>query len=188
MPLVALSRRGRREKSSVNDLGHVGGGSGQSKWSFQNQMRRAWGAQAPRVRTVLSSLALIAEDGDAVALTEDGRMLARLLTGLDRPAPLFASDTLCWGGAVLLRLRCDANNQRTLLAAFQEDGWPDEIDDPLPGGGGVTARDRLHNTVQSLMKRLPPDTIRFGLAKGGAAVCWMAKGTGEGGSPQIAPG
>jgi hypothetical protein len=171
----------------VKDLGHVGG-SGQSNRSFLHQLRQAWGRRAQRLRTVLSSLALITDDGEAVALTEGGRTLARLLAGLDRPIPTFAGDTLRWGGAVILRLRCDASNQSTLLAAFQEDGWPTEIDDPLPGGGGVSARDRLHNTVQSLMKRMPPDTIRFALAKGGAAVCWMAEGTGEARSPQIASG
>ena len=54
-------------------------------------------------------------------------------------------------GKVLLKcIRQRAKNQETILASFEELGWPPHIDDPLPGGDTVDAVERLHEAVKKL--------------------------------------
>ena len=57
-----------------------------------------------------------------------------------------------------------APNQEKVLAAFQEENWPDAIDDPLPFG-------KLATTVESLNDRL--QHIKFTLNGAGTGVCWQ---------------
>ena len=61
------------------------------------------------------------------------------------------------------RFKRTAPDQEKLLAAFQEEEWPDAIDDPLPPG-------KLATTVESLNDRL--QHIRFSLNGAGTGVCW----------------
>jgi hypothetical protein len=51
---------------------------------------------------------------------------------------------------VAKRFRRPAKNQEVILAAFQEEGWPSRIDDPLFGEKNRDAQDRLHATVKKL--------------------------------------
>jgi hypothetical protein len=53
--------------------------------------------------------------------------------------------------------------QEKILAAFQEEGWPDAIDDPLDAG-------KLGRTVESLNDRL--QHVKFTLNGAGTGVCW----------------
>ena len=74
-----------------------------------------------------------------------------------------------WLGGVLVKaFRQPAINQVTILAAFQEEGWPHHIDDPLPGGDNVDSQDRLHDAIRRLNQQ-KVSLIRFlsdGLGKG----------------------
>ena len=54
-----------------------------------------------------------------------------------------------------------APNQELLLSAFQESGWPNKIDDPLPQDFCVPPEHRLRETVKSLNKALQSSPIRF---------------------------
>jgi hypothetical protein len=54
------------------------------------------------------------------------------------------------GNVLVKRFRQPAKNQETVLAAFQEDGWPAHVDNPLSGDVDIDARDRLHDTVRKL--------------------------------------
>jgi len=74
-------------------------------------------------------------------------------------------------GIVLKRFRQSAKNQETILAAFQEEGWPPRIDDPLPGGDNVDARDRLHNAVRKLNQQ-KIHLIRFLCDGTGQGITW----------------
>jgi hypothetical protein len=56
-----------------------------------------------------------------------------------------------------------AANQVKVLQAFEEEGWPDAIFDPL-------ARGKLARTVESLNDRL--EHIKFGLNGDETGVCW----------------
>jgi hypothetical protein len=57
---------------------------------------------------------------------------------------------LRFGAQVIKRFRQPAKNQETILASFQEEGWPAHIDDPLFGGDERDAQERLHNAIKRL--------------------------------------
>jgi hypothetical protein len=74
-------------------------------------------------------------------------------------APICRSEVPFWdrerrelrlGTVLVKRFRQPARNQETILAAFQEDGWPAHLDNPLAGDDATLARDRLHDTVRKL--------------------------------------
>jgi hypothetical protein len=84
-----------------------------------------------------------------------------------REVPAWDETARClrFRGVVCKRYKQPAPDQERVLATFQEDGWPDAVDDPLPPG-------KLVQTVESLNKRLA--YIRFGLNGAGTGVCWRA--------------
>jgi hypothetical protein len=57
---------------------------------------------------------------------------------------------LRYGGQLVKWYRLPAICQETLLAAFQEDGWPPRIDDPLPRLANIDPKSRLHEAVRRL--------------------------------------
>jgi len=54
------------------------------------------------------------------------------------------------GDIVVKRFRQPARNQEIILAAFQEEGWPPHIDNPLSGDSETSASERLHDAVRRL--------------------------------------
>lgn len=72
-------------------------------------------------------------------------------------------------GQLIRKIRVMANpsNIQRIVDAFQEEGWPTSIDNPLPGGED---QHRLHLTLQSLNRGLK--RIRFRGHKGGSAIYW----------------
>lgn len=73
------------------------------------------------------------------------------------------------GVRLVKRFKWPAMNQETLLAAFQEEGWPIRIDDPLPPKAEQDPKRRLHDTIKSLNRNQQDRLIRF-----------KGDGTGEG--------
>jgi hypothetical protein len=73
-------------------------------------------------------------------------------------------------GEVVKEFRLPSPNQETVLMAFEEEGWPPRIDDPLPQHSGVDPKRRLHDTIKSLNRNQKRGRMRF-----------MGDGTGEGG-------
>jgi hypothetical protein len=73
-------------------------------------------------------------------------------TGEIPPLPFWDGERreLRLGNVLVKRFRQPAKNQETVLAAFQEDGWPAHVDNPLSGDADIDARDRLHDTVRKL--------------------------------------
>lgn len=65
-------------------------------------------------------------------------------------------------------------NQRCILAAFQEEDWPERIDDPLPGHRGIDPKRRLIDTIVCLNKGLTHQLIRFHGDGTGTGVIWLA--------------
>jgi hypothetical protein len=53
-------------------------------------------------------------------------------------------------GQVVKQYHVPARNQERVLAAFQEEGWPDRIDDPLPGRPDHDPKRRLNDTIKKL--------------------------------------
>jgi hypothetical protein len=67
-----------------------------------------------------------------------------------------------WLGRQLIkRFTQPAPNQERILAAFQEEGWPRRIDDPLPGDGRVDQHNRLREAVRSLNEHQTNKLIVF---------------------------
>ncbi len=77
--------------------------------------------------------------------------------------------TLHFCGHVVKRIRRPSPNQATVLTAFEEEGWPDQIDDPLPPTVRIDSKRRLHDTIKWLNRH---HEIRV--------LCFTGDGTGEG--------
>ena len=75
------------------------------------------------------------------------------------------------GDVVLKRFRQPAVSQETILAAFEEEGWPLHIDNPLPGHDDGDAVDRLHGAVRRLNNQRK-GLIRFECDGRGEGVFW----------------
>ncbi len=73
------------------------------------------------------------------------------------------------GDVVVKRFKVRASNQERVLSAFEEEGWPPCIDDPLPRRADLDPKRRLHETINSLNRSQKHRLIRF-----------MGNGKGEG--------
>lgn len=79
---------------------------------------------------------------------------------------------LCVGEAVVKRFRQRSPLQELLLTAFEEEGWPQRIADPLPRRAEQNPKRRLHDTIRSLnLNQLAP-LVRFGGDGTGEGVIW----------------
>lgn len=65
-----------------------------------------------------------------------------------------------------------ATNVVAILDAFEEQGWPNRIDDPLPGG---TDKQRLREAVRNLNRELT--RIRFRADGSGTGIVWQTTHT-----------
>ena len=79
---------------------------------------------------------------------------------------------LRWGDTVVKQFKVPAPNQELILAAFQEDGWPVRIDDPLPPHPELDPKRRLHDTINSLNRSQKLPLIRFLGDGSGQGVRW----------------
>jgi hypothetical protein len=75
-------------------------------------------------------------------------------------------------GRTVKRFRVPSRNQEAVLAAFEEEGWPPRIDDPLPFRAGLDAKYRLHFTIRRLNHGGKEQLIRFFGDGTGEGVCW----------------
>jgi hypothetical protein len=73
---------------------------------------------------------------------------------------------------VVKRFRQPAEQQELVLAAFEEQGWPPRIDDPLPGGNGVNAKQRLRDAMKNLNRHQRNRRIRFEADGTGKGILW----------------
>ena len=83
-----------------------------------------------------------------------------------------ARRVLSLDGTVVKRFRVPAPNQELILSVFEEERWPERIDDPLPASGGVDPRTRLHDAVNRLNGRQTNHLIRFHGTGTGTSVSW----------------
>jgi len=83
---------------------------------------------------------------------------------------------LCLDGRLVKRFRRPAANQEIILAAFEEEGWPPAIDDPLPGAPGIDPRERLHEAVRRLNGSQKDAGIHFERDGSGCRVLWRVRG------------
>lgn len=119
---------------------------------------------------------LVADDG---GLTDAGRLLMQLLAGCEaRPHYDTGSRELQWHGQVVKRMQRAGCNQQTVLEAFEKQGWPARIDDPLEADRLIDTKARLRETVRALNEKQGAGArIRFYSDDGG--VRWEAVGAIE---------
>lgn len=79
---------------------------------------------------------------------------------------------LWFDGHLIKRFRQPSPNQETILAAFQEEGWPSSIDDPLPHDPGQEPKRRLHFTIRNLNRGHKRVAIHFAGDGTGQGVTW----------------
>jgi len=80
------------------------------------------------------------------------------------------------GDEVVKEFRGPARNQERILSAFEEDGWPGGIDDPLPPKGDIDPKYRLGFTIGRLNKHQRRPLIKFYGNGTGRGVCWCLAG------------
>ena len=70
------------------------------------------------------------------------------------------------GGRVVIALKVPAAHQEMILAAFEDEGWPPRIDDPLPEGPAAGGG-RLRVAVDALNGRQKARLLHFAVDGGG---------------------
>jgi len=75
-------------------------------------------------------------------------------------------------GFLVKRFKLPSANQEAVLSAFEEDGWPPRIDDPLPPIANRDSKRRLHDTINSLNRNQKCKLIRFFGDGNGLGIRW----------------
>jgi hypothetical protein len=136
-----------------------------------------WPRLARRLRSLppadIADLSVRIRQEVALAL-ESSLFGARLGESQDKPEWVKGQGILRFRGEVVRRFRSGtvAKNCVKILDAFQEDGWPTRIDDPLDPH---KHQQRLHETLRSLNKGLTE--IGFHADGTGEGICWKADAT-----------
>ncbi len=73
---------------------------------------------------------------------------------------------------VVKQFKWQAENQERVLAAFDEEGWPFRIDDPLPPQGEQDAKRRLSDTIKCLNRKQANELVHFRGDGTGEGVVW----------------
>jgi hypothetical protein len=79
---------------------------------------------------------------------------------------------LSLGDRIVKQFQVPASNQELILSAFQEEGWPEHIDDPLTGNHGIDPRTRLNDAIYRLNRSQRKPLIRFHTNGNGDGVRW----------------
>ena len=77
-----------------------------------------------------------------------------------------------WGSCVVKEFKIPAPNQESILVAFEEEGWPARIDDPLRPAVDLDPRRRLRETIKALNRNQKCRLLRFMGNGRGTGVRW----------------
>jgi hypothetical protein len=126
--------------------------------------------------------ASVVEPSPDPATTENGARKSSPLTTHPSPKPIWRSDLheLHFNGTVVKRFKLPARNQELILAAFEEEGWPARIDDPLPPNGDLDPRQRLRNTIVTLNRHQLAPLLHFRCDGTGCGVQWELRRAANG--------
>jgi hypothetical protein len=160
-----LVRRGYAEHTTPT---MVGGG------------RRAFCPERRR-RLTTQTCAVLTERGAAWlhALAKD--LLRRPPSQPETPTHDPSARELRVGALLVKRFRQPASSQELILLAFQEQGWPPAIDDPLSPKPGLSSKKHLHDTIQNLNRHQQHALIHFCGDGTGRRIrwAWRAEATPE---------
>ena len=133
----------------------------------------------PTLRFLKSSCFALTDAG--IRLTVDIQASAQMRSGneADTPehgngvCPIWTKELrqLSFNNTIIKKYQGPARNQERILSAFEEEHWPQSIDDPLPPLPGVESVDRLNKTIYRLNRSLHPPLIHFS-CNGGDSVQW----------------
>lgn len=76
------------------------------------------------------------------------------------------------GKDVVKRFKLPCPNQETILAAFEEEGWPPRLDDPLPPHPDHDSKQRLRDTLRSLNRNQKSRRLTFKGDGTGQGILW----------------
>jgi hypothetical protein len=124
--------------------------------------------------------------GTCFVLTDFGATVARAVPGISEPSPSTpgAADEdlmprwdserreLLLGKKLVKHFLVPADNQEHILSAFQEEGWPPRIDDPLPPQRYLEPKRRLAEAIRRLNRNQKTRLLRFHSNGHGNGVCW----------------
>lgn len=79
---------------------------------------------------------------------------------------------LRFGEDLVKRFRQPAPNQELILRAFEEEGWPPHLDDPLPPTPYLEPKRRLHDAINCLNRNQKQRLLKFLGAGDGRGVLW----------------
>src|SRR4051794_20984292 len=82
---------------------------------------------------------------------------------------------LCLKGTVVKRYRVPARNQEMILSAFEDDGWPEHLDAPLPVTHAVDPKTRLHDAINRLNHSQENPLVRFHGNGSGTGIFWKLR-------------
>ena len=85
---------------------------------------------------------------------------------------------LTFDGLLIKEFRVPSSNQETVLRAFEEEGWPRRIFDPLVPKHGVAAKSRVSETIKSMNRWHKEKAIRFFGDGTGRGICWRREDMG----------
>jgi hypothetical protein len=79
---------------------------------------------------------------------------------------------LSLGGRMVKQFHVPARNQELILSAFQDEDWPETIDDPLSDEIDIDPKTRLNDAIYRLNRRQLACLLRFHVNRHGSGVCW----------------
>ena len=79
---------------------------------------------------------------------------------------------LFWDGQVVKQFKRRAVNQELILSAFQEENWPDRIDDPLAPEPCIDMKRRLNATIRCLNHGQDHSLLQFHGDGTGEGIVW----------------
>lgn len=94
------------------------------------------------------------------------------LSGARKPHWNRSRRELLLGVDSVKRFRVPARNQELILNVFEEEDWPEHIDDPLPTSGSVDPHTRLHDAINRLNGNQTRPLLRFRGNGNGTGISW----------------
>lgn len=88
-------------------------------------------------------------------------------------------------GVMVKQFKVPAANQEAILAAFDEEGWPVRVDDPLPPRPEQDPKRRLHDTINSLNRNQKHPLVRFTGDGSGQGILWSSVPLSENGNGEV---
>ena len=109
----------------------------------------------------------------AIYVTEHGlAFLHQQVLRKLKPKWLPEKRQLTFDGRVIKQFRVPSCNQEAVLMAFEEEGWPPRIYDPLIPKNGIEMKRRVMETIKSMNRWHKQKVIRFFGDGTGRGICW----------------